>query len=508
VNAATKRSDLEQKVEPSMKESRNRILTTAAFALGVVALAPSAAQAAPAGDGNVAIKAGKIITNAGEVIEGGTILIENGRITAVGTDVKVPMLIEVVDASGLVAFPGWVEAITDRGMDRSNENIDVAAFLDVRDSIDPVNFFFEDALRAGVTTLNVEQGSDCVVGGSGHVVKPIGMTVEEMSVKPRAGIVMSLSPRRGKSHATQAQALRRVFDDLRRYLQGVVDEKRQGKDYARREAMYQGREPAEGEDPNKGVPMAGSSWKVEGLELVPRWELDEKQAPILKIVEGRIPVFVYCGSPMEVSTAISIARENGFLEQTTFVLDASCWKAADELAAAGRPVILDSTLVHIENDPVTGDEIETFVPGVFLEKKVAFALRSQNSSTQSLWYQAARCVGQGIDRQVAIDAATKVPAQLLGLADRLGSLEAGKDGNVLLYSGDPLSVTSFVEHVFIEGRHAYDRSKDVRVEHLRSGKQPENTAAPENQPDLDAESADETGEEERSSEGDDSGEDD
>jgi hypothetical protein len=232
--------------------------------------------------------------------------------------------------------------------------------------------------------------------------------------------------------------------------------------------------------------MKGSAWKVEGMELVPRWELDEKQAPLLKVVEGRMPVFIYCGSPMEVHIALGIAKENGFLEQTTFVLDSSCWKAADELAASGRPVILDSTLVHIERDPVTGDEIETFVPGVFLEKKIPFALRSQNSSTQSLWYQVARCVGEGVDRQTAIDAATKVPAKILGLEGRVGSLEVGKDGNVLLLSGDPLSVTSFVEHVFIEGQHAYDRSKDVRLKHLQTGEQPENTAATEIQPDLDA----------------------
>jgi adenine deaminase len=167
-------------------------------------------------------------------------------------------------------------------------------------------------------------------------------------------------------------------------------------------------------------------------------------------------------------------------------------------------VILSSTLVHIENDPVTGDEIETFVPGVFLEKKVPFALRSQSSSTQSLWYQVARCVGHGIDRQVAIDAATKVPARLLGLEDRVGSLEVGKDGNVLLLSGDPLSVTTFVEHVFIEGQHAYDRSKDVRVKQLQTGEQPENTAATETQPDLDAEDD----ENDDDGEDDDSGEDD
>jgi imidazolonepropionase-like amidohydrolase len=459
-----------------MKLHLVRKLSFAAAGLAVLTAAASAQDS----DGNVVIKAGKVITNTGEVIEQGTILIENGRVKAVGKDLQVPLLYPVAEFPELTAFPGWVEAITNRGMDRANENIDVAAFLDVRDSIDPVNFFYEDAVRAGITTLNVQHGSSCVIGARGYVVKPMGMTVEQMTVKPRAGIVLSASPKSGKSHATQAQALRRAFDDLRRYLSGVVREKKEGKDLARREALYQGREPVKGENPDKGKAFQSSAtWKVEGLELVPRWELDEKQAPLLDLVEGRIPAFIYCDSPMDVRIGIEIARDNGFLAQSTFVLGSACWKAADELKAAGRPVILSPALTHVERDPVTGKEIETFVPRVFHEKGVPFALRSLDSSSQSLWFQVARCIGFGLDRQVAIDAATRTPAELLGLSARVGTLEAGKDGNVVLYSGDPLSVTSKVEYVFIEGRKAYDRSKDVRIKHLFEGKQPENTSPSE-----------------------------
>jgi len=462
--------------------------------LRALALLPLVALPAAAGDGTVVLKVGKVIDNAGEAIENGTIVIENGRITAVGADVQGRWDVEVREYPDLVAFPGFVEALTNNGMDRANENIDVAAFLDVRDSIDPVNFFFEDCLRWGVTTINVQHGDQCVIGANGHVLKPWGMTVEQMSVKPGAGLAISASPKRGKSRATQAQLLRRAFGDLRRYLEGVVQEKRDGVDHARREALYQGREPDE--ETAHGRPMGGSAWKVEGLELVPRWEIDEKQAPLLALVEGRMPAFVYCGAPMDVRVAIEIARDNGFLARTTLVLDESCWKAADEIKAAGVPVVLSPQLLHIERDPVSGDEIETFVPGVFHEKGVEFALRSANASTQSLWYQAARCVGYGLDRQVAIEAVTKTPARMLGLEDRVGSLQKGMDGNVLLFSGDPLSVTSFCEQVFIEGEHRYDRSKDVRAQHLTTGAQPENTVPSEeatepDETDVDDEEGDE-----------------
>ena len=85
--------------------------------------------------------------------------------------------------------------------------------------------------------------------------------------------------------------------------------------------------------------------------------------------------------------------------------------------------------------------------------------------------------GLGLTRDQAIEAVTTTPAAMLGLGKRVGSLEVGKDGNVVLFSGDPLSVTSFVERVVIDGHEVYDRSKDVRMKHLLKGTQPAGTAA-------------------------------
>lgn len=452
-----------------MKKQTLRALTQTVAAISMASLA----LALP-GDGNLVIKAGKVITVSGETIENGTIVIEGGRITAVGKDIEYPWSSPVKEFPDSVAFPGFVEAITNDGMDRANENIDVAAFLNVRDSIDPVNFYYEDALRAGITTINVQQGADCVVGGMGYVVKPFGLTVEAMTVRPDSGLVMSASPKRGLSRARQTQALREAFGDLRRYLEDLVQEKKDGVDYATREALCQGREPDE--ETAKGRPMGGNAWKVEGLELVPRWEIDDKRAPLLGIVEGKIPVFFYCSTPQDVRTAIDVASDNGFLHRTVLVLGSSCWKAVDLIAERGVPVVLSSTLTHIERDPVSGEEIETFVPKVFHDKGVRFALRSTGVASQSLWYQAALCVGHGLSRKDAIAAVTTTPAELLGLGKRIGHLSNGAAGNVVVFSGDPLSVTSFTQFVVLEGNEVYDRATDTRVRHLETGDQPENTA--------------------------------
>ena len=447
-------------------------LSLPALALTLGATAPQAQ------DDKIVIEAGRIITQSGPDIVDGVIVIEDGRISAIGAagEVETPWDAPVLGGPDFVAMPGFIEAHTNSGMDRPNENLDVAPFLDVRDSIDPVAYFYEDCLRWGITTVNVQQGNNCVIGARGMVVRPVGMTVEEMMIRPQHGLKMSVSPKGGKSRATQLQVLRRAFSDLKLYLEDVVQQKKDGKDYARREALYQGRE-LDGEKA-KGRAMGGTGWKVEGLELVPRGEIDEKQEPLLELIEGRYDAYIYCSSPMDVERALDVARENGFLAKTTLVLHERCWKAADAIAEAGVPVILDGGQVHIERDPFTGEEIETFVPGVLHAKGIRFALSSSNSDTNALSFQAALAAGFGLDPKVALDSVTVTPAQILGLGDRVGSLDVGKDGNVVLFSGDPTSITSWVEHVVIEGREVYDRSEDVRNTHLLDGTRPPGATAP------------------------------
>ena len=453
---------------------RSRARSAALLACAAFCVLPSAAEAQ---NGKLAIKVGKILPKPGAPpIEEGVIVIVDGRISAIGgKDTDIPWDAEVIDMPQGVAFPGFVEAQTSNGIDRPNENIDVVPFLKISDSIDPVAFYFEDALRWGMTTISVQQGNQTVIAGQGLIVRPTGMTVEEMLVSTDAGVKIAASPKRGNSSATQLQALRQAFDELQRYLDDLVQQKKDGSDLARREALFQGRE-LEGEGA-KGRVMQSTAWKVEGLESVPRGEIDEKQAPLLALVEGQMRAYVYCARAMDVGHALTVARENGFLAKTVLVLDGDAWKAADRIAEAGVPVILDGDVQYSERDVLTGELRETFVPGELDKRGVRFALSGESPSGQPLAYQAAQCVGLGLERDKALAAVTSVPAELLGLGARVGSLEVGKDGNVLVLSGDPLSITTWVERVVIEGRPVYDRSKDIRIQHLLEGKTPPGTAA-------------------------------
>ena len=139
------------------------LLTLTLFSVTLTGAPALGAKPATLGD-KYAVKAGKVITLTGDPIPDGVIVIEGGRITAVGTadEVKIPWDAEVLDVPDMVAFPGFVEAHSSNGMDRPNETIDMAPFLNIRDSIDPVGFYFEDSLRWGVTTINVQHGNQCV----------------------------------------------------------------------------------------------------------------------------------------------------------------------------------------------------------------------------------------------------------------------------------------------------------------------------------------------------------
>ena len=365
-----------------MISTNHRTLVAAAF--GALALATGASAAVQVD--KTAIKAGKVITLSGEPIENGVIVIEGGRITAVGpqADVQIPWDAEVIDQPDMVAFPGYVEAHVSRGIDRANETLDVAPFLNVADSIDPVNFYFEEALRNGILTINVNQGVNTVIAAQGMVVKPHGMTVEAMMVRPRSGLTMSAAPKNRETRATQAKLLRGAFEDLRRYLEDMVQRKKDGNDFDRREALYQGRE-IEGEDA-KGKPLQSDVWTIEGFEMVPRGEVDEKRAPLLAIIEGRMPAYIYCATPLDVHTALRVAESNGFTKTTTLYLAPPCWKAAKKIKEAGVSVILASNLTDTERDPITGEETETFVPKVYFDAGVPFALASPTAAGRSLWF--------------------------------------------------------------------------------------------------------------------------
>jgi imidazolonepropionase-like amidohydrolase len=421
-------------------------------------LVPLGADLFAAGSDKLAVKAGRIIPVEGEEIEQGIILMEGGKITAVGKDLEIPYDFWVVDASSSVAFPGMVEPFTSRSIRETNENLPVTPFLDVYDSIDPSSTAFENALRDGTTTLLISQAERTVIGAVCRAVRPIGMTVDEMTQKEDAGLLLVFSPKPGYDRMMQMATFRETFRELEVYLENLAESKYEEKC----------------KDEDKEVEVAPAEARTLGRPLIKDEDLDFKHLNLVRLKRGELTPFLYCAKPVDVAHAASFAKEQGFLHYSVFVVGNECCKAAGLLKGTGRPVILHPDMVYRKTDPLTGDESEIFVPRAFFDAGVPFALRSDPNSNfgmRYLWYQAARLVRNGIPRDTALKSITSTTAKAIGLGDQVGALKPGLAANVLILSGDPLDNQTWVEKVIVEGRVVYEKEKDYRLKELLTGEE-------------------------------------
>lgn len=417
-----------------------------------------APDSAAADRDKLAIKAGRIITLAGDDLENGTILIAHGKIEAVGKDLEIPYDYWLVDLPDKVIFPGMVQAITSRGMDRSNESLPVTPFLNVFDAIDPSSTSFEEALRNGHTSIHVAQGSNTVIGGLSRVVRPIGMDVHEMTVAADAGIVVSFAPKSGFDHMVQMATLRETFRELDDYLNKTG------------EALYEKKL----KDEDKEIDVGPDEAARLGREMIKDEDLDFKHLNLFRLITGRLKAFLYCSSPLDVVHALDMAKKEGFFENSVLVLGNACYKALDLIKASGLPVILQSNMVFVKKDPLTGEEEDIFVPALFHDAGVKFSVTADSRRSfgaRYLWYQAARLIRNGMPRADALTAITTTPASALGLGERLGAIQPGFDANLLVLNGDPLDAETWVEKVFIDGCMVYEREKDYRLKDLIEGEE-------------------------------------
>ena len=445
------------------KRLRNTRCLSAVFCLGVAVTA----LAGP--PDKVALTGGRIIPVVGEPIAEGTVLIEHGKIAAVGADVEVPYDARVFDVTGKVIFPGMVHVHTWQGMDIPNENRPVTPHLDAYDAIDPSRLFFEDCLRLGITAVHVIPANNTVIGGLGRVVRPIGMTVSEMTIAEGSFLKISITPRRGHDRMLQMAMLREAFLELDDYLAKLAEKRYEEKLKEDEQEIEVG--PAEA--------------RKRGRELIRAEDVDDQHRNLLRLRGGQVRVadeegptlfkplgaFVHCNNAMDVAPAVRLAKDNGFFDRIVLVVGGECYKAVEQLKQAARPIVLPPQLLYRETSPLTGEVRETFVPKKFFYAELEFALvpgPDDSYAERMLTYQAARCVRHGIPRDVALRAITLTPAKMLGLQDRLGSIEPGKDAHLVVFSGDPLDFDSVVETVFIDGIPAYEREKDVRLQRLLS----------------------------------------
>jgi imidazolonepropionase-like amidohydrolase len=460
-------------MSPTRPAGHPRARTILAACLATAGLL-TGAQQAPAQQ-QIAIKGGRIISVAHPPIDGGVILIREGRIQAVGKDIAIPSDYKVIDATGKVIMPGFIEAHSSRGMDQANERNNNVPFLSVMDAIDPGQEYFEDCRRNGVTTVAVAPGDDTMIGGQAAVIKTAGAIVDQMVVKRQAGVKISLKPGVGRSRMSQLASLRKEFDSARDAIQDEYDKPK---------VAGAGAGAGDDNDDNfngQNVDDPLQQQQQGGVPGAPDMAADAgvRRETLIRLLKGEMPAYIYCELAMDVPQAIKLTKEYNL--KTTLILGHNCYKAAKQVAASMLPVVVDSTLVFWETDPRTGEDRKIVIPKIYRDAGVALTFQVTGIAAGTLfrspdlpptlgsnflWYQAATAVKYGLPVAEALSAITLRPAKLLGIDKLSGSIEPGKDADLVILTGDPLRVSTWVDKTLVRGQVVYEREKDHKLQQL------------------------------------------
>ncbi len=384
----------------------------------------------------IALVGGTIHTVTKGTIENGVVLFDKGKIIAVGKEINIPRDAEVIDVRGKHIYPGLINAFTTIGL------IEIGAVRATRDvtEVGLVNpnvraevAFNPDSEHPPVTRSNgitmalvVPTGE--LIAGQSALMMLDGWTWEEMTLKAPVGLhiywprmtlpsggfmfVMRNPEELRKEVETRLNLIRETFQKARAYKKAKESEVQ------------------------KGVPYHDTDLKYEAM---------------IPVLEGKVPVFIHANSSKEILSAIEWAESEGL--KVVIVGGADSWKVADVLKNKNIPVIL--TNIHRLPSRRYSDYDEPFTVAYKLYKAgVKFCIGGEGGyyNERNLPYQAATCVAFGLPREEALKAITIYPAEILGVADKVGSIEPGKDATLIVTTGDPLEIPTQVVYEFIQGK--------------------------------------------------------
>ena len=417
------------------------------FCFSALAQQPSRAQETRA----TAIKGGKLLTITHGTIENGVVVMENGRITAVGpaASTQIPANARVLDATGMTVYPGLIDSESHLGLTEISAVQSTNDLVETSDEIMP-HMHVADAFHAesdlipttrvnGITNAIVAPASQDTLPGQDSFIQLAGPSADEMLTVRDIAMPLNFSGAqrrkmdwqsgRGTYPTTRmgmAAQLRQAFLDALDYQQKVADsEKRKGE---------------------KGVQPVKRDLKLEAL---------------LPYLEGKKPVVLAASEASDLETAVKLANEF----HLKFILNhvTHSRPVLDYIARLKAPVIV-GPIYDFPKDNERYDAVYS-LPGELVKRGVKIAFASYDShQVRNLPYAAGYAVAYGLPYDEAMKALTINAAEIWGLADKLGSLDAGKIANVVVANGDPLDVKTDVKHVFINGQEIplWDRQMAAR----------------------------------------------
>jgi len=382
----------------------------------------------------IAVAGGRVLTMAGSNFEVGTVLIKDGKIVEVVEGIKKPGGWEIVEAGGMLVMPGFIDAHCHLGIveeiyrvegDDCNEITDpVTPHLRAIDGINPDDLGFRDALAGGVTTVVTGPGSANVIGGEMVAMKTWGPSLDAMILKSPVGLKAALgeNPKRTYGSREKAPLTRMASAALLREALA------RGQDYMRKLEKAQ----AGGEPPDR----------------------DLKMESLARVLKGEIPLRVHSHRADDILTAIRIARE--FSIKLVVEHCTEGYKIAGDLAKNGVSAVIGPVIGNRAKVELQGISLKT--ASVLAEAGVDFAIMTDHPVVpiQYLGISAGLAVRGGLGEEGALQAITSNAARILGLEHRIGSLEPGKDADIVIIDGHPFDVRSRVLKVMVCGQIVYE----------------------------------------------------
>lgn len=411
-------------------------------ALAVVSALAVALAAAPgvAAKADRAVRAERILTVSGPPIENGVILIEDGKIAKVGpaSRVRIPDGVEVLDAK--VVTPGLVDVHTvvglagiynsDEGQVQDQDQLETSSpvqpELRAVDAYDPLEPLVRWVRDLGTTTVHTGHAPGAVISGQTLLAKTRGERVDQAVLRPAVALA-----------ATLGGGVRRNFDSPGTSAKTAS---------ALREALVR----AQGYRAKRDAAESDGDGKGEGKGKGKRPDRDLGLEALVQVLDGELALMVTAHAANDIATALRLQREFGFRLWLSGAAEA--YRMIEPIREAGVPVLLHATMIRAGGE-ARNAAFDTAAK--LAAAGIPFAIETGEEGyvpkARVLLYEAQAAVHFGLAPDAALEAVTLSPARILGIADRVGSIEPGKDADLVLFDGDPFEYTSHVCGVLIDG---------------------------------------------------------
>ncbi len=425
-----------------MKVHRTAIFVT--LAVSFLILAQFAFAQAPAQPLSVyAIKGAKVYTLAGAPIENGIVVIRDGKIAAVGASVAIPSDAQVIDATGLELYPGLFDPVTQIGL---NEISQVSATMDVSElgdynpelvaatAVNPASAHIAVTRANGIThviaapgTAGFDSQGGGLITGQASAFNLAGWTMNDMQINRSVAMVINWPSIQTRSFDFATFSFKeKPYDDAKKEYEKSVNELSDWLDRARHYAQAK----------EKGSPAL--------------FERDIKLEALVPVVEGKLPLLVIADDHRDIKNAVEFCTWQNL--KMILGSGAEAWKVKDLLKEKKIPVVLGPTERLPEQEDTPYDKPMT-QPSELLAAGIPFAFSSFGTSfSRRLPDYAGTAVAYGLPHDEAMKAVTINAAQMFGIADQVGTIEAGKLANLIVTTGDPLEIQTQVKFLFIKGQ--------------------------------------------------------